>query len=86
MHKYHLSCEAQAAQIRHDYLKVIELKLEIAAICKSQPNEHDAYILEEGIRKTYPLLSSADKVKAKIMIARYNADMAKYIDEDTKNY
>lgn len=84
--KYNISCETQAAQIRHDYLKVIELKLKLAEICQSQGKENDAYILEEGIRKTYTLLSSDDKAIAKMMISKYNVDMSNYIDEDIKKY
>lgn len=83
--KYNISCETQAAQIRHDYLKVIELKLKLAEICQSQGKGNDAYILEEGIRKTYTLLSSDDKTIAKMMISKYNEEMSNYIDEDVKN-
>lgn len=87
MDKYHLSCESVEAQKRHDFLRVVQLKLELAKICKSQPGkEGDAYILEEGIRKAYIILSAADKKKAKVMISEYNSDMAKYIDEDIKRY
>ncbi|MDO4164464.1 MAG: hypothetical protein Q4D56_08785, partial [Bacteroides sp.] len=84
--KYNISCETQAAQIRHDYLKVVELKLKLAEICQSQGKGNDAYILEEGIRKTYALLSSGDKAIAKMMISKYNVDMSNYIDEDIKKY
>lgn len=87
MEKYRLSCETLEAQKRHDFLYVIQLKLELAKICQSQPGKAgDAYILEEGIRKAYIILSSTDKEKAKRMISEYNSDMAKYIDEDIKRY
>lgn len=84
--KYHLSYETLTAQTRHDYLKVIELKLKLAKICQLQGKTGDAYILEEGIRKTYIILSSTDRVNAKMMISQYNEDMSKYIDQDIKRY
>ena len=81
-----LTSIAEEAQNKREYLKVINYKLELAKICQSQDKKGDAFTLEEGIRKTYVMLSSADKEEAKEMISQYNSDMARYIDQDVSRY
>lgn len=85
--KYSLSKMVQMEQMKHDFLKVIELKLELAKICQAQiGKESDVYMLEEGIRKAYIALSIEDKKKAKKLICNYNQDMGLYIDQDIQRY
>lgn len=80
--KYQLSLKVQNAQSEHNFLEVIKYKIQIAQICQEQNKSQDAYMLEDGIRKAYAMLSDFEKVQAKSIIADYNSDMALYIDQD----
>lgn len=86
MLKFRLSEKAAIAQKKRYFLEVIQIKLKLAEICISQGKEDDVYMLEEGVRKMYMLLTTQEKYKAKKIISNYNKDMAMYIDQDILHY
>lgn len=78
--KYRASRQAQEYIDNEDYLSAIRVKLNIARRCYG----HDAFLLEESVRRLYRDLPKYQKAEAREMIADYNSDMAKYIEEDIK--
>lgn len=82
--KLKLSKQAVTAIEKQDYLSAIDLKIQVAGICKKQGLERDAFILEEGIRRLYRDLPLYLREQAKGLIGKYNQDMAKYIEADIK--
>lgn len=80
--KYQITLKVQKAQSELNFLEVIKYKIQLAQICQEQNKSKDAYMLEEGIRSAYAMLSDFEKNQAKSIIADYNYDMARYIDQD----
>lgn len=84
--KYKLSRQVDIDIANENYFSAIQGKIELAKICKNQGRDRDSYMLEESIRKLYKDLPTFQRAAAKAVIAGYNRDMAKYIDNDIKRY
>ena len=82
--KFRLSMRAEEQINDENYLEAIKTKITIADICRHQGNDRDAFLLEETTRQLYAALPKYQKEEARSVIAEYNEDMAKYIDEDIK--
>ncbi|MBQ8635655.1 hypothetical protein IJ425_05840 [bacterium] len=83
--KFRLSMRAEEQISDENYLEAIKTKITIADICRQQGNQRDTFLLEQTTRQLYAALPKYQKEEAKGIIAEYNEDMAKYIDEDIKN-
>lgn len=80
--KYSISRHVDQCIANENYLSAIDGKIKIARICRSQGKEHDAFMLENSIRRLYKDLPLYQREEAKSIISDYNHDMAKYIDQD----
>lgn len=81
-HKFNLSMQAEEYISEENYLEAIRTKIAIAEICRTQGKQRDTYLLEQTTRDLYAALPKYQKKDAKDIIAKYNQDMAKYIDQD----
>lgn len=84
LEKYQISRQVQEDIDDENYLSAISGKIKLARIVRKQGKERDAYLLENSIRDLYKDLPIYQRNEAKRIIAEYNHDMAKYIDDDIR--
>jgi len=85
-YKFNLSMQAEEYISEENYLEAIRTKIAIAEICRAQGKQRDTHLLEQTTRELYVALPKYQKQEAKDIIALYNEDMAKYIDQDVAPY